>query len=87
MIGDAIVKMMTALEYRKFDISKTSSNPSLAFSYFTTIAWNSFVNRIKKEKRHREIIEKVQEQLYEEQLCSDEHNIYTRRTSDELEYE
>ena len=44
MIGDAIVKMFSALQSKKFNL-ETGNNP---FSYFTTIAFHAFINRIKK---------------------------------------
>ena len=67
MVGDAIVKMLSALRSRKFDIN-SESNP---FSYFTTIAFHAFINRIKKEKKHREMVSEYQEMVYEELLQSD----------------
>ena len=60
MIGDAIVKMIAAVKNKKFNLDSTS-NP---FSYFTTIAYHAFINRIKKEKKYRETIAAYQEQLY-----------------------
>ena len=48
MIGDAIVKMFTAVKNKKFNV-ESEHNP---FSYFTTIAFHAFINRIKKEKKH-----------------------------------
>ena len=60
MIGDAIVKMIAAVKNKKFNLESTS-NP---FSYFTTIAYHAFINRIKKEKKYRETISAYQEQLY-----------------------
>tara|TARA_R100000008_G_C3587267_1_gene173480 strand:- start:5026 stop:5466 length:441 start_codon:yes stop_codon:yes gene_type:complete len=60
MIGDAIVKMIAAVKNKKFNLESTS-NP---FSYFTTIAYHAFINRIKKEKKYRETINSYQEQLY-----------------------
>ena len=60
MIGDAIVKMIAAVKNKKFNLDSTS-NP---FSYFTTIAYHAFINRIKKEKKYRETISAYQEQLY-----------------------
>ena len=60
MIGDAIVKMIAAEKNKKFNLESTS-NP---FSYFTTIAYHAFINRIKKEKKYRETITAYQEQLY-----------------------
>lgn len=62
MVGDAILKMIQALEYKKFDI-ENRDNP---FSYFTTIAFHAFINRIKKEKRQRQAINDYQEQVYQE---------------------
>lgn len=67
MIGDAIVKMFSALQQRKFKID-SGYNP---FSYFTTIAYHAFINRIKKEKKHREALSEYQETVYDELLGSD----------------
>lgn len=69
MIGDAVVKMFTALQHKKFDIN-SGSNP---FSYFTTIAFHAFINRIKKEKKQRQIVSDYQEMVYEE--MASEYNI------------
>ena len=60
MIGDAVVKMIAAVKNKKFNLESTS-NP---FSYFTTIAYHAFINRIKKEKKYRETITAYQDQLY-----------------------
>lgn len=62
MIGDALIKMYSALKYKKFSFS-TESTP---FAYFTTIAFNAFVNRIKKEKRHHETEKNYREKVYED---------------------
>jgi len=62
MVGDALLKMIQALEYKKFDIVNRD-NP---FSYFTTIAFHAFINRIKKEKRQRQAVNDYQEQVYQE---------------------
>jgi len=62
MIGDAIVKMFSALEQHKFNVD-SEYNP---FSYFTTIAYHAFINRIKKEKKHREVLTEYQETVYDE---------------------
>jgi len=59
MIGDAIVKMLYALKNKKFNPDKGN-----AFPYFTTIAYNAFCNRIKKEKKEREVILNYQEEVY-----------------------
>ena len=68
MIGDAIVKMLAAIRDKKFDI-KSGYNP---FSYFSTIAYHAFVNRIKKEKRYRETIDSYQQEYYAAQLGSED---------------
>ena len=60
MIGDAVVKMVAAVKNKKFKID----SPSNPFSYFTTIAYHAFINRIKKEKKYRETILDYQEQFY-----------------------
>jgi DNA-directed RNA polymerase specialized sigma24 family protein len=62
MVGDAIVKMFSALQSKKFNID-TGNNP---FSYFTTIAFHAFINRIKKEKKQRQVVSDYQEMVYEE---------------------
>lgn len=67
MIGDAVVKMFTALQNKKFDV-KSGHNP---FSYFTTIAFHAFINRIKKEKKYREVVSEYQESVYEDIMGSD----------------
>ena len=67
MIGDAVVKMIAAVKNKKFNLESTS-NP---FSYFTTIAYHAFINRIKKEKKYRETISSYQEQLYSDLNVTD----------------
>ena len=47
MVGDAILKMFSALKNKKFNLD-SGNNP---FSYYTTIAFHAFINRIKKEKK------------------------------------
>ena len=82
MIGDALIKMYSALKYKKFSFDK-ATNP---FSYFTTIAYHAFVNRIKKEKRYRETIDNYQQEYYAAQLGSEDGpDIYV--TPDALENE
>ena len=66
MIGDAVYKMLLAIKNKKFDLT-SEYNP---FSYFTTIAFHAFINRIKKEKKQREIVSQYQESVYEELLSS-----------------
>ena len=67
MIGDAVMKMVAALRNKKFNID-SGNNP---FSYFTTIAFHAFINRIKKEKKHRETITQYQEKVYFDLASSD----------------
>lgn len=58
-IGDAIVRMFKALVAKKYD-PVNHSNP---FAYFTRIAYNAFINRIKKEKYMHETHQKYQEEF------------------------
>jgi DNA-directed RNA polymerase specialized sigma24 family protein len=64
MISDAIIKMYVALRDKKFMFSEGSS----PFSYFTAIAFNEFVSRIKKEKRQHEAVTNYKERVYEEMM-------------------
>ena len=66
MIGDALVKMVAALEHKKFKLD-SGHNP---FSYFTTIAFHAFINRIKKEKKHRQTITDYQETVYDDMMSA-----------------
>jgi len=59
MIGDAVVKMMKALIGKKYQHVK-GRNP---FSYYTRIAFNSFICRIKKEKHTQETHDRYKEEL------------------------
>jgi DNA-directed RNA polymerase specialized sigma24 family protein len=68
MIGDALIKMYSALKRKKYSFD-TESNP---FSYFTTIAFNAFITRIKKEKRHHEAEKSYREQVYEDIMTNPE---------------
>lgn len=68
MVGDARVKMVAAVKHKKFKCA-TGNNP---FSYFTTIAFHAFINRIKKEKKHHQTICDYQEQVYTDLLTSGE---------------
>lgn len=80
MVGDAIVKMFTALKHKKFNVD-SHSNP---FSYFTTIAYHAFINRIKKEKRYKQTINEYQEVVYEEIMCEDGNGkVYVKNLDDE----
>lgn len=79
MVGDAIVKMYAALKGKKYSFS-TESNP---FSYFTTIAFNAFINRIKKEKKHTDTLREYKEKMYEELLTEGHEGIYVKPNHDD----
>jgi hypothetical protein len=70
MIGDAIVKMFSALKNKSFRLDSGFS----PFSYFTTIAFHAFINRIKKEKKHHEALNDYREKVYTE-LMIDSNDI------------
>ena len=60
MIGDAVIKMITALTRKRFMCNK-GYNP---FSYFTKVAYRAFQNRIKKEKKEHETLHRYQEEVF-----------------------
>lgn len=68
MIGDAVVKMYQALKYKKFKLDHGFS----PFSYFTTIAFHAFISRIKKEKKHHQLINDYRERNYDSLINSNE---------------
>jgi len=79
MVGDALVKMYTAVTNKKFNID-SDHNP---FSYFTTIAFHAFINRIKKEKKHTETLNEYKEKVYEEEMIdSSDGMVYVKPMSD-----
>lgn len=75
MVGDAILKMFSALKNKKFNVD-SNNNP---FSYFTTVAYHAFINRIKKEKKHKDTITKYQETVYDEKIG--DAGIHIKKTS------
>lgn len=77
MIGDAVVKMFTALQGKKYDIN-SGYNP---FSYFTTIAFHAFINRIKKEKKYREVVSDYQEMVYDQLMETDNDTATTNKVN------
>jgi DNA-directed RNA polymerase specialized sigma24 family protein len=82
MVGDALVKMYTAVKNKKFDVT-SEYNP---FSYFTTIAFHAFINRIKKEKRHNQALDEYKSKFYAEEMSkSSDANIYIKPDSDDDE--
>ena len=72
MIGDALIKMYSALKNKKYNF-ESGSNP---FSYFTTIAFHAFINRIKKEQKHHETISNYKSQVYESMMTDPEMSSY-----------
>ena len=68
MIGDAIVKMFSALRNQKFKLDSGFS----PFSYFTTIAFHAFINRIKKENKHHAALDEYREKVYTEHMINPE---------------
>lgn len=85
MIGDALIKMYSALKGKKFNFSNESS----PFAYFTTIAFNAFVNRIKKEKRHHEAEKNYREKVYEDIMLDPQtsnHLVYVKPTGSDDDF-
>jgi|TARA_A100000171_G_C2125527_1_gene143279 DNA-directed RNA polymerase specialized sigma24 family protein len=79
MVGDALVKMYTAVTNKKFNVD-SEYNP---FSYFTTIAFHAFINRIKKEKKHAETLSQYKEKVYEAEMAdSTDGMVYVKPLSD-----
>jgi len=74
MIGDALIKMFSALKRKKFDV-KSETSP---FGYFTTIAFHAFINRIKKEKKHHDTLNEFKQRKYEEILSTSEGHVYVK---------
>jgi DNA-directed RNA polymerase specialized sigma24 family protein len=86
MVGDAIVKMYTAVKNKKFNID-SDYNP---FSYFTTIAFHAFINRIKKEKKHTETLNIYKEKVYEQEMIdATDGRVYVKPNNEgeEVDYE
>jgi DNA-directed RNA polymerase specialized sigma24 family protein len=79
MVGDAIIKMYAALKNKNFDVN-SEYNP---FSYFTTIAFRAFINRIKKEKRLHKAESEYKEREYERYMIEESDGfVYTGPTGD-----
>lgn len=81
MVGDAIVKMFSALRNKKFKLNSGFS----PFSYFTTIAFHAFINRIKKEKKHTEAVNDYKEKVFTDLMHSDPegHKVYVKPVNDD----
>ena len=80
MVGDAILKMYQAILHKKFKVDKGFS----PFGYFTTIAYHAFICRIKKEKKHHEVVEEYKERHFDAMVNDGEdfasHIVYTKPT-------
>jgi hypothetical protein len=78
MVGDAILKMYQAVLHKKFKLNKGFS----PFGYFTTIAFHAFICRIKKEKKHHEVVEEYKARFFDSMLNEGEdfpsHKVYTK---------
>jgi hypothetical protein len=81
MVGDALIKMFSALKRKKFDVSSETS----PFGYFTTIAFHAFINRIKKEKKHHDTLSEYRQRKYEEVMSTSEGHIYVKPILDSTE--
>jgi DNA-directed RNA polymerase specialized sigma24 family protein len=83
MIGDALVKMYTALKNKKFKLD-SDFNP---FSYFNKIAFHAFINRIKKEKKHQDAICDYKEVVYHSEMyAATGGRSYIKPNSDDMSY-
>ena len=78
MIGDAVYKMLLAIKNKKFKLD-SGNNP---FSYFTTVAFHAFINRIKKEKKQREIVSEYQESVYDELTSNSDLSVHLSRSNE-----
>ena len=68
MVGDAILKMYSALEKKLYDV-KSGYNP---FSYFNRIAWNSFTKRITDEKDEHAGLNEYKDMIYMDNMTGPE---------------
>jgi DNA-directed RNA polymerase specialized sigma24 family protein len=82
MIGDAVIKMYSALDGKKFRMDSGFS----PFSYFNQIAWNAFTNRIKKENKQHEGLLEYKQMMYEQHLLGSEGDIYVKQSQFDDEY-
>jgi hypothetical protein len=81
MVGDAIVKMLYAIKNQKFDPEVGN-----AFSYFTRIAFNAFCNRIKKEKKEKEFILNLQDNVYDDMIGAGFTELKAQKNSEDGNY-
>jgi DNA-directed RNA polymerase specialized sigma24 family protein len=76
MVGDAVIKMYSALDGKKFKMGFGFS----PFSYFNQIAWNAFTNRIKKENKQHEGLQEYKQMMYEQHMLQSEGDIYVKQS-------
>lgn len=84
MIGDAVIKMFSALRNKKFRLDSGFS----PFSYFTTVAFHAFINRIKKEKKHHDTILEYQQKVYFDLMQTEGQSgvsVYVDQTTDDTD--
>ena len=79
---DGIEKMVEAVSLKKYDINL--SNP---FAYFTQICWNSFLQRMEKEKKQSYIKHKNFERMFGgEEFYNEDHTIGILDLRNDLEH-
>lgn len=96
MIGDAVIKMMTALMRKRFKVD-SGYNP---FSYFTKVAYRAFQNRIKREKKEFETLRRYQAEVFNtlaeggmlparknKRECEDDSNFYDELYNEDTQVE
>lgn len=84
MISDALLKLVKALDGKKYDFSK-NFNP---FSYFNTIGWREFIARIKIENKKNKTMDDYRKFKFDD-ICSDQEDnmqIYTKQGFDDYEH-
>ena len=73
MIGDGLLKSITALIKKKFDFSTGFK----AFSYFSRIVFNAFRNRIKVENRENDVIREYKDYQYDSLVVNPNEKLRT----------
>lgn len=68
MVGDALVKMLSALRNKKFRLNSGFS----PFAYFTTIAFHAFINRIKRENKQHDALIEYRDRVYTDLMIETE---------------
>lgn len=92
MISDAAEKMVLTLNNQtyKHDPTKVGKNgkKGTAFMYFSRIAWNAMINRIKIEQKNRDAIDDYKEEMFTKLLQVDgsENMIKPKHLGDDEEY-